>query len=430
MSHLRIGSAALAAGALILPAFADGTETLGTPTIGIADGTNAILAGIGFAGGQPDTVNVNVPAGVTILQVIAYWEGFALSALEQGATDTIQMNAINVTGDRIGGPSEFIVPQSYWTSTYRADITHLNLVSNGANAISVSGLDFGFINNGLGLVVIVDDPAAESAVGLLDGNDAAFINFASPFDTTTEVSFSFPASTDPRNAELGYLVGSVSSVSSAGPDRPTIIEIGFDGAAASVFGIDLFGLNAGTPPGGTHTYDGDWDVLTHPISVPAGATSVELQLLSADSGIGPFAGELPASLVWVASTFTLETPEDPPPGGEGCTPGYWKNHLLAWAPTGYAPGDNFDTVFGVNVFGDLSLLRVLRLGGGGEFALGRHAVAALLNAAHPDLDYGIATPAEVIAAVQAAYQSGDADVIEDLKDELDELNNAGCFDRD
>lgn len=91
-----------------------------------------------------------------------------------------------------------------------------------------------------------------------------------------------------------------------------------------------------------------------------------------------------------------------PPGDEGCTPGYWKNHLRAWGPTGFKPTDDFDTVFGVNAFNpDLNLMQAVNLGGGGLKALARHAVAALLNASHPDVESPM-TPSEVIAAVQGA----------------------------
>ena len=131
-------------------------------------------------------------------------------------------------------------------------------------------------------------------------------------------------------------------------------------------------------------------------------------------------------MTWIGSTFALETPNEPP-GDEGCTPGYWKvpQHHDSWGPTGYAPNDNFDQVFGVSVFGTKTLLQVLSTGGGGEKALGRHAVAALLNATHPDVEYGL-TEAQVLIAVSDALNGGDDDVIEDLKNLLDDLNNAGC----
>jgi hypothetical protein len=74
-------------------------------------------------------------------------------------------------------------------------------------------------------------------------------------------------------------------------------------------------------------------------------------------------------------------------GGEGCTPGFWKNHYTHWAATGYSPDDIFDDVFGCTIFGDDTTL--------GEAVhvelmhnvLAFHGVAALLNAAHPDVDY-------------------------------------------
>jgi len=105
----------------------------------------------------------------------------------------------------------------------------------------------------------------------------------------------------------------------------------------------------------------------------------------------------------------------------GLTPGFWKNHLLAWE--GYAPGDDFDTVFGVDAFDpDRTFLEALKAGGGGLNALGRHAVAALLNAAHPLIDYPYTIP-EIIAAVQAALSPGGD--VEGTKDDLDDFNNLG-----
>jgi hypothetical protein len=70
----------------------------------------------------------------------------------------------------------------------------------------------------------------------------------------------------------------------------------------------------------------------------------------------------------------------------------------------------------------MTLLQVLNLGGGGLNALGRAAVAALLSAASPDVDYDL-TVAQVISAFNTAYASG---VYEPTKDRLDALNNQGC----
>jgi hypothetical protein len=114
-------------------------------------------------------------------------------------------------------------------------------------------------------------------------------------------------------------------------------------------------------------------------------------------------------------------PYDPPAnGGDGCTPGFWRQpqHFHQW--TGFAPGDSYAAVFGVARAG--TLLENVNAGGGGVNALARHSVAALLNAASPDVDYDL-TVAEVIAAVQAAFASGN---FEATKDVFVAMNEAGC----
>lgn len=122
-------------------------------------------------------------------------------------------------------------------------------------------------------------------------------------------------------------------------------------------------------------------------------------------------------------TFVNEPPPPPPPsGGDGCTPGFWKNSVGSW-PAGYRPGADFDATFGVNGFNpNISLLDALNLGGGGKNALARHAVAALLNSAAADVDYGMST-ADVIAVVQAAFAGG---AFESAKNVFEGLNELEC----
>ena len=109
---------------------------------------------------------------------------------------------------------------------------------------------------------------------------------------------------------------------------------------------------------------------------------------------------------------------------EGCTPGYWKQEQHAYAWDGYLPNDSFETVFGVtaNYLSGLDLLAVLEKGGGGERALGRHAVAALLNAASSGVDYDL-TEAEVIAYVQEAFATGEFEVVKNI---FSAKNEEGC----
>lgn len=127
-------------------------------------------------------------------------------------------------------------------------------------------------------------------------------------------------------------------------------------------------------------------------------------------------------------TGCVFTPIDPPPPGcvefAGCTPGFWKqkHHLMFWM--GYMPDDLFEAVFGVDatVLDGKTLLEAAQTGGGHEAALGRHAVAALLNAASGEVEFAF-TEAEVIAMVQEAYATGDFNRIKDL---LEAENEQGC----
>ena len=108
-------------------------------------------------------------------------------------------------------------------------------------------------------------------------------------------------------------------------------------------------------------------------------------------------------------------------GGEGCTPGYWKqaHHFDSWV--GYTPSMMFGSVF-ADAFPGMTLLDVLKQGGGGLKALGRHTVAALLNASSGDVNYGM-SPAGVIEAFNAAYASGSYAM---LKGKFEYDNEMGC----
>ena len=109
---------------------------------------------------------------------------------------------------------------------------------------------------------------------------------------------------------------------------------------------------------------------------------------------------------------------------EGCTPGYWKqmHHYDSWV--NYSPTDSFASVFGRTVDGVTDLLSALKAKGGGLNALSRHATAALLNAANADVNStAFPTEASVIAAFQAAFDSGDYEL---TKDAFEEANEEGC----
>lgn len=129
--------------------------------------------------------------------------------------------------------------------------------------------------------------------------------------------------------------------------------------------------------------------------------------------------------------------------GYGCTPGFWKNNTAAWGPTTYSPGqcDNYDDegmcemwdAFGAVTqfaaeFGSppgcapdyATLMEVLQTCSG---HVAWHATAALLNAAHPYIDFG-ATVTQVREAWNKML-SGEVDAVQ-LQQVFDNMNNRGC----
>lgn len=146
---------------------------------------------------------------------------------------------------------------------------------------------------------------------------------------------------------------------------------------------------------------------------------------------------------------------------QGCTPGYWKvcQHLDSWGPTGFSVNQTFNSVFGVSEYVDCkgtpyTLLDVLYLDGNGtkgcpgnqdahpKFSgctksgviynpglgsdpistnLGFQAVAALLSAGSPSVNYGY-TAGDIINMFKNNYKTNGAV----LEQTFDMLNNRGC----
>jgi hypothetical protein len=176
-----------------------------------------------------------------------------------------------------------------------------------------------------------------------------------------------------------------------------------------------------------------WSAVAATLLFGAGLAIVVTSCGDSQSPVSPSASARPGSSASDPgpSPSPPEDPPDPPPsptpppeGGEGCTPGFWKapQHADSW-PAPYTTSTLFSSVF-ENAFPGLTLDQVLDLEGQGSALnnLGRHTVAALLNAASPDVDYDL-TVAEVIAAFNAVFPGGD---YEDLKNEFEGFNEQGC----
>jgi hypothetical protein len=121
-------------------------------------------------------------------------------------------------------------------------------------------------------------------------------------------------------------------------------------------------------------------------------------------------------------------------GTQGCTPGFFKNHLSAFTSP-YTPTTEVGTVFSgfaTTGFATETLLDALQGDGGPDLAgaeqiLLRAAVAALLNAANPSVSYAL-TVSEITSLVNTAVASGDRSTILSLASRLDAFNNGsgGC----
>ena len=122
--------------------------------------------------------------------------------------------------------------------------------------------------------------------------------------------------------------------------------------------------------------------------------------------------------------------------GEGCTPGFWKNHQRVWEE--YTPSSTLGSVFTfpteLSHLASVTFIEALRWSGGPTLEdaaknLLKHAVTAFLNAAHDDLGYPyrrFGNPFNIQAKVNAALASMNRAQMVNLKDQLDAVNNGDC----
>ncbi len=220
------------------------------------------------------------------------------------------------------------------------------------------------------------------------------------------------------------------------PPPPTTVTVCKVGTAAT-FGVTVNG-GAAT---GLSLDDGECRIVdTHDGNTPAHLVTVTENVLATsfvlDSIVVVTSGGVKTVLTGVESatataddnggatvTFYNRPLPPPPSGGQGCTPGYWKQpqHFDSWTSP-YTPTTPFSAVF-EDAFPGRTLLDVLKLGGGGLNALGRHTVAALLNSAGGSgVNYNMSAQG-VIDAFNAAYPSGSYD---GLKNIFEGWNEQGC----
>lgn len=269
-------------------ATADGTETLGTPSVEVAAGTGVAVGGVGLFD-QPGTLGVEVPGDATVRQVLLYVESGHSTSSANPVDDTFSVNGHELTCGSIGGPAYFY--GDIEASTFRCDITDLGLVHAGSNSLTVGGLDTADINDGAGVLVIFEQPGGGS-VQLVDGNDIAFVDFEGARGVTVPQTFTVTPSEQDRTASLALMVGSIANYQK--PDevpRPMTLRITSGGVVTDLH--DPFAVDPD---------NAQFDAAVIPdVFIPAGAGSVTVELLSQWGRDG-----LPASLVWVSAA--LATP--------------------------------------------------------------------------------------------------------------------------
>lgn len=378
--------------------------------------------GIG-SGSRSFTVDIGGPVQAALL----YWTGRDRPCPQSGGVcvipfqpykdQVIRLDSTLITGAVIGTEAQPVSGGGPINNIgYLADVTSLvQGKGTGLQTFTVRDGDTSsnlFRWNGVGLLVIYADPAdtTDWRVIAYDGLDFAYGADPTPGSTrvTDPVTFNHGSDTLARQGKLRIFSGD--SVES----RPDRIDISNNPSVVN-------GLNGSDGPA--------WDTDVLIVDIPAGVASTTVQLFSAPPNMNP------DSMLWTLGVLRLPLPGDEPPVDElGCTPGYWKNHTESWAGTGYSPGQTAGSVFsGASAFPSLasqSLLKSLQ-GGGGPGTLGgarillRAAVAALLNAAHPDVAYP-RTTAEILADVNAALASNSRKTMLALAGELDSDNNLGC----
>ena len=414
----------------------DGLEPV---NFNIPAGTDFVTAGTGTMLRAEESISVVVPAGATVEAVYLYWARLDNDIDNPPqAPSTILVNGAVFTGSVVGGPvdnpsSGFAPLETKAGITHRVNLTNAGLISPGMNTFTVQD-DFSNPSGeadplGASVIVFYSEAGQDSEVVLFDGVD--YLWAEAPGDNLAQrnalrvaapVTFMFDAADVDRTAQLALFIGDIEPADGAERPNSLMITVG-DGPTVTL---------GPTPNNPFQGFQGaEWDNFVTSFSIPAGVDNVTVEPVSGPD-IDPSVS--PASLVWSLAGLSVPIPQEGG-GGEGCTPGYWKqdHHFDSWVT--YSPGDDLTDTFGSSDYDlakpergtadALSLLQGLELRGGKVNALTRHAVAALLNAANPDVSYDL-SESEVIAKFNAAVEDGGKKAIEKTKNEFESFNEQGC----
>ena len=360
-------------------------------------GLTADIGGVGFSAIRDGILSVLVNGPVQAAYL--YWNGDGSGPGPQELDFDGTLLAGLQIGSEPSGPSVAL--------GYRANVTAVVQAafgSEGPGVLSFHVFDPSPVDNldrmhGAGLFVVYTDPndPAEYRLITYDGVDFAWAGYVGDNAVTQPVTFTFDALDADRAAELMVFVGECSA------DRPDRIDVSGNPSI-----VDM--LNSSDGP--------EFDADLSAINVAAGSNSVTVEVIS------PAGNSFSDSLIWQLGALRIPLDEDV--GGEGCTPGYWKqpHHFDSWAAP-YTPNMLFSDVF-ENAYPGKTLLQVLKLKGNatGLEALGRHTVAALLNSASAGVDYDLNTT-DVVNMFNDAFP-GTKSQYNTLKSIFEDFNQQNC----
>jgi len=381
------------------------TGPVPTATYTISDGTATSTADLTVTvmPGAPDIVNV-----APIAQ-----PDTAITGEDQAISGNVLDNDSDADSDTLT-VTEFVVGGV----TYPAGST-VDVPGQGSLTLNADG-SYTFTPlpnfNGPGPEVgytITDGQATNSAtlyIGVIPENDAplALPDAQTIPEDTTATGNVLPNDSDADGDSLTVTQFVVNGSTYAAGSTATIANVG-------TLAINTNGSYTFTPVAG---YSGTVPVASYSISDGNGGTAASTLSLNVTPSPDTTGIHIVKLVEGIYSTGS---------GGEGLTPGYWKNHTpdrygsaSEWNKTGYSPTDSFNTVFGVNVPGNPTLLTALSTGGGGLIALMRQATAALLSTSDPNISY-LYSKAQAISMTQEAILTGQYLAVKNLFDTQNNL---------
>lgn len=264
-------------------------------------GTNLIAAGIGLESTPPDTITFTVPTGASIVQALLYWEGYMNIPPNYPGDNEITVNGTDTVGEPVTAGPVLLggMVKSLASYTYRADITDLIRTSVGAGAgnkeLQITNMAFDDVNDGAGVLVILDDGTDKAEIEVREGNDFAYINgISDDLKITVAQTFYFAPDMEERTASLELMFTSIKGQASGGGDRTSAIDVTIDGTTTEY--NNLLG-----------SVDGEeWDTVTLPLTIPANTGQLTVQAFSEDR---LDTGNLPASLHWLAAGLAITPPQ-------------------------------------------------------------------------------------------------------------------------